>query len=75
MKLKQSTIIPPNINRGISTTPFVFVDNIAWKSKDLDFPEINNANVVLFLFFKKIFFISFFHLKYNKQQNTRTFYT
>ena len=39
---RQSTIIPSNIRKGITTTHVV--DNIDWKNKDLNSPETHNTN-------------------------------
>ena len=41
----QSTIIPSNIYKGITTTHVV--DNIVWKNKDLNSPETYNTNWIL----------------------------
>ena len=43
---KQSTIIHPNISKGMPTT-IIDVDKINWKNKDLDFPETQNTNSIL----------------------------
>ena len=42
---RQSTIIPSNIRKGITTTHVV--DNIDWKNKDLNSPETHNKISVL----------------------------
>ena len=42
---RQSTIIPSNIRKGITTTHVV--DNIDWKNKDLNSPETHNTNSIL----------------------------
>ena len=42
---RQSTIIPSNIHKGITTTNVV--DNIVWKNKDLNIPETHYTNSIL----------------------------